>query len=82
MKKQFYSNQLIRKVNALAKERDKVFIAKSGSKTNAKNIVTHMAGQSPIMKVLSSLVNLHGPEKAAEMYKEFVNSPHMFRGNF
>ncbi|EJQ61752.1 hypothetical protein [Bacillus mycoides] len=82
MKKQFYSNQLIRKVNALAKERDKVFIAKSGGKTNAKNIVTQMAGQSPIMKGLSSLVNLNGPEKAAEMYKEFFNSPYMFRGNF
>ncbi|MDX6045517.1 MULTISPECIES: hypothetical protein [Bacillus cereus group] len=44
MKKQFYSNQLIRKVNAIAKERDKVFIAKSDGKTNAKNIVTQMAG--------------------------------------
>ncbi|MDA2143486.1 MULTISPECIES: hypothetical protein [unclassified Bacillus cereus group] len=69
-------------MNVLAKERDKVFIAKSGGKTNAKNIVTQMAGQSPIMKGPSSLVNLNGLEKAAEMYKEFFNSPYMFRGNF
>ncbi|MCU5707561.1 hypothetical protein OCF67_25780 [Bacillus wiedmannii] len=82
MKKQFYGNQLIRKANALAKERDKLFIAKISGKMNAKNIVTQMAGQSPIMKGLSSLVNLYGPEKAAEMCKEFFNSPHMFRGNF
>ncbi|BCC61270.1 hypothetical protein bcgnr5394_36200 [Bacillus cereus] len=49
---------------------------------NVKNIVTQMAEQLSIMKGLGSLFNLHGPEKAVEMYKEFFNSPHMFRGDF
>ncbi|MGH0827274.1 hypothetical protein [Bacillus sp. RC251] len=82
MKKQLCDNQLIREANALAKERDKLFIAKISEKMNVKNIVTKMVGQSPIMKGFSSLVNLYGTEKAAEMYKEFFNSPYMYRGNF
>ncbi|HGF6579100.1 TPA: hypothetical protein ACOFEN_000961 [Bacillus cereus] len=59
-----------------------MFIAKSSGKMNVKNIVTQMAEQLSIMKGLGSLFNLHGPEKAVEMYKEFFNSPHMFRGDF